>query len=113
MTPGNFNMPPVRRGNTTQAMRIIDSLSLGGVPVGIAAATLKVFAQNNPTDIIKQWVAPGNEQMMIMDGGVLLARLPSDVTASLRPGRHRYSLTIATDNGDVWTVLEGTFPVEG
>jgi len=115
MTPGTYNFPAMRRGDTFRG-RDIASLTQDSVPLAITSARLQVRLRGSGT-LLHEWRTTGAAPNAAITGAssntVRLYAVAPAVTELWVPGDHEYDLEVvfASDSATL-TILAGKFPVK-
>ena len=112
MTPGIYDFPTLKRGDTFKE-RLFVEVARDGVLLLVTAARMQVRDVVNQK-VLLEWSTEGESISLSGDPvpyAVTLSEKAPDVTASLPPGIHVYDLEVTLDGLGVVTVLEGKFPV--
>jgi len=112
MTPGNYPIPAIVRGDTFRA-RDIATLSQDGVPLGLTSARMQVRNRNGGTVLLEWDTATGTAQITGAATNVVrLFEKTSAIMQAIPPGEHVYDLEVVfASDGSKLTILTGKFPV--
>jgi len=113
MTPGRHNLPPIRRGDTVQALELARVFDADGAPVPITSARLQL--RNKDDSILYEWSTAADN--LTLSGTpvthiITLDALDETTTAAFTPDEYRYDLEITKPDGEVWTILTGNCVID-
>lgn len=112
MTPGTFNFPKHKRGDTFDGFGFVVT-SNGGNPVDFTGATIKIQFRTKPdSDVVMEWLTSDNSIVITGANNNIINMQPkTGLQMDIKAGTYRYDINVLFPTNITRTYVEGEMQI--